>query len=43
MTAAYHGIEEGSYEILVDELSRTVRAGLSGPLDGLYPALARTA
>ncbi len=42
VASAYDGIEDGAYEILVDEFSRTVRAGLSGPLDGLYPALART-
>lgn len=42
ITAAYDGIESNEYEILADDLSRQVRAGIGGPLDALYPALART-
>lgn len=42
VAAAYDGIEAGDYEILADDLSRQVRAGIGGPLDVLYPALART-
>ena len=42
VAAAYDGIDAGDYEILADDLSRQVRAGIGGPLDALYPALART-
>jgi NAD(P)-dependent dehydrogenase (short-subunit alcohol dehydrogenase family) len=38
--AALDGIEAGEYEVLVDDWTRQVRAGLSGPLTELYPALA---
>ena len=38
--SAYDGIEAGSYEILADELSGRVKAGLAGPVDGRYPQLA---
>ncbi|AEB45511.1 SDR family oxidoreductase [Micromonospora maris] len=38
--SAYDGIEAGSYEILADELSGRVKAGLAGPVEGLYPQLA---
>lgn len=37
--AAYDGIEAGEYEILADEVSRNVKAGLAGPIVGLYPQL----
>jgi NAD(P)-dependent dehydrogenase (short-subunit alcohol dehydrogenase family) len=37
---ALDGIEAGAYETIADELSRSVRAGLSGPIVGLYPQLA---
>jgi NAD(P)-dependent dehydrogenase (short-subunit alcohol dehydrogenase family) len=37
---ALDGIEAGAYETVADELSRSVRAGLSGPIVGLYPQLA---
>lgn len=40
--AAYDGIEEGAYEILADELSGQVKAGLAGPIETLYPQLARS-
>jgi NAD(P)-dependent dehydrogenase (short-subunit alcohol dehydrogenase family) len=33
--------EAGEYEVLADETSRQVRAGLSAPLEALYPQLAR--
>ncbi|MGW4525771.1 SDR family oxidoreductase [Amycolatopsis sp. NPDC004378] len=36
---ALDGVEQGRFEVLVDDLSRNVRAGLSGDLAGLYPAL----
>jgi NAD(P)-dependent dehydrogenase (short-subunit alcohol dehydrogenase family) len=40
--SAYDGIEAGAYEILADELSGQVKAGLAGPIEGLYPQLARS-
>ncbi|BBH17753.1 short-chain dehydrogenase [Nocardioides baekrokdamisoli] len=36
---AYDGIESGAYEVLADELSGQVKAGLAGPIEGLYPQL----
>ncbi|MDW5329928.1 SDR family oxidoreductase [Plantactinospora sp. KLBMP9567] len=38
--SAYDGIEAGSYEILADELSGQVKAGLAAPIEALYPQLA---
>jgi NAD(P)-dependent dehydrogenase (short-subunit alcohol dehydrogenase family) len=38
--AILRAVEAGDHELLVDDLSRTVRAALSGPLSALYPALA---
>jgi NAD(P)-dependent dehydrogenase (short-subunit alcohol dehydrogenase family) len=40
--ATLDGIEAGDYEVLADETARHVRAALSGPLTGLYPALVTT-
>ncbi len=37
---AIDGIEAGDYEIVADEISRQVLAGLSAGVDGLYPQLA---
>jgi len=37
--AAYDGLEAGSFEVNADELSRNVKAGLSAPVEALYPAL----
>lgn len=37
---AIDGIEGGAYEVLVDDVSRQVKAGLSGDLAALYPQLA---
>lgn len=37
--AAYDGVETGEYEVLADNLSRRVKAGLAGPLKVLYPQL----
>lgn len=34
---AYEGLEKGSFEILADEISRQVKSGLAGPIEGLYP------
>lgn len=36
---ALDGVEQGRFEVLADDVSRNVRAGLSGDLTGLYPAL----
>jgi len=33
---AYAGLEAGEFEVLADELSRNVKAGLAGPIEGLY-------
>jgi NAD(P)-dependent dehydrogenase (short-subunit alcohol dehydrogenase family) len=38
--AALDGVSQGRFEVLADDVSRNVRAGLSGDLAGLYPALA---
>lgn len=37
---AYDGIEAGDHEILADELSKQVKAGLAEPVEVLYPQLA---
>jgi len=39
---AYDGIESGSYEILADDLSGQVKAGLAAPIEALYPQLSRS-
>jgi NAD(P)-dependent dehydrogenase (short-subunit alcohol dehydrogenase family) len=39
---AYDGIESGSYEILADDLSGQVKAGLAAPIEALYPQFSRT-
>lgn len=39
---AYDGLEAGAYEILADDLSAQVKAGLAGPVEVLYPQLGRT-
>lgn len=36
---ALDGVAAGQYEILADDISRTVRGALSGPLENLYPSL----
>jgi hypothetical protein len=41
VTAALDAVEDGRLEVLVDDLSRHVRAALSGELEDLYPALRR--
>jgi NAD(P)-dependent dehydrogenase (short-subunit alcohol dehydrogenase family) len=40
VAAALDGLQAGEHEVLVDAFARRVRAGLSGPLTDLYPALA---
>lgn len=37
---ALDGVGQGRFEVLADDVTRNVRAGLSGDLAGLYPALA---
>lgn len=38
---AYDGIEAGDFEILADDVSRQVKAGLAAPIEALYPQLVR--
>jgi hypothetical protein len=33
------GVEKGEFEVVADEVSRRVRAGLSGGIAGQYPQL----
>ncbi len=40
VSQAYAGLLAGDYEVLADDVSRQVRAGLAGPIDQLYPQLA---
>jgi len=40
VAAIYDALEAGEHEVLADQVSRDVRAGLSAPLTALYPALA---
>ncbi|HWU23051.1 MAG TPA: SDR family oxidoreductase [Nocardioides sp.] len=37
---AYDGVESGAYEVLADDISRQVKAGLAAPVTALYPQLA---
>lgn len=37
---AYDAVEAGDHEVLADEVSRQVKAGLAGPVTTLYPQLA---
>ncbi|KMS85221.1 MULTISPECIES: SDR family oxidoreductase [Streptomyces] len=37
---ALDGVEAGAYEVLADDISRQVKAGLSGDLAAMYPQLA---
>lgn len=39
--SAYDGLEDGAYEILADQLSADVKAGLAQPIEALYPQLSR--
>ncbi|MEK6310353.1 MAG: SDR family oxidoreductase [Curtobacterium sp.] len=41
VAAIWDAVEAGEHEVLADEVSRNVRAGLSAPLPALYPALAQ--
>lgn len=37
---SFDGLEQGDYEVIVDEVSAGVKRGLSGPISDLYPVLA---
>ncbi|MCW2784270.1 MAG: short chain dehydrogenase [Marmoricola sp.] len=39
VAAAYAGLAAGEFEVLADELSRQVKAGLAAPVTALYPQL----
>lgn len=39
VAAVWDAVEAGEHEVLADQVSRDVRAGLSAPLTALYPAL----
>ncbi len=43
VAAALDGVESGAWEVLVDEVSRQVKSGLSAPIEVLYPALVEPA
>jgi NAD(P)-dependent dehydrogenase (short-subunit alcohol dehydrogenase family) len=38
--AAYDGLEAGAHEVLADDVSRRVKAGLAAPVEALYPQIA---
>ncbi|ALV41915.1 short-chain dehydrogenase [Pseudarthrobacter sulfonivorans] len=40
--AVFDAVEAGEYEVIADETTATVKAGLSGPVETLYPELRRT-
>jgi NAD(P)-dependent dehydrogenase (short-subunit alcohol dehydrogenase family) len=40
---AYDGLEQGAHEVLADQVSRDVKAGLAGPIEQLYPQLGAVA
>lgn len=39
VAAAYDGLERGEHEVLADEVSRQIKAGLAAPVTALYPQL----
>jgi NAD(P)-dependent dehydrogenase (short-subunit alcohol dehydrogenase family) len=39
VSTIWDAVEAGEHEVLADEISRNVRAGLSAPLSALYPSL----
>lgn len=39
VSAVYDAVEAGEYEVLADPLTRKVKAGLSAPIEELYPQL----
>jgi hypothetical protein len=40
---SFDGLEQGDYEVIVDDITAGVKLGLSGAILGLYPALAANA
>jgi NAD(P)-dependent dehydrogenase (short-subunit alcohol dehydrogenase family) len=42
VAATFDGLEAGAYEVLGDDVSANVKAALSGPIEDLYPQLARS-
>jgi NAD(P)-dependent dehydrogenase (short-subunit alcohol dehydrogenase family) len=42
VTKVYDAVEAGEHEVIADELSAQVKAGLSGPVEALYPELRGT-
>jgi hypothetical protein len=40
---AFDGLEQGEYEVIVDDITAGVKRGLSGPIVDLYPALTANA
>lgn len=36
---ALDAVQQGQYEVLADQVSRQIKAGLAGDVTGLYPAL----
>lgn len=40
VAAIWDAVDAGEHEVLADQISRDVRAGLSAPLVALYPGLA---
>ena len=43
VTQAYDALDDGAYEVLADDLSARLKAGLAGPLTQLYPGLSAPA
>jgi len=42
VTKVYDAVEAGEHEVIADALSAQVKAGLSGPVEALYPELRGT-
>lgn len=41
VAVTYDGLESGAHEVIADDASANVKAGLSGPIEALYPQLTR--
>ena len=42
MRAVFDAVEEGEYKVLADDTSVQLKAGLSAPIEAVYPQLAGT-
>ena len=42
VAAVFDGVEQGAYEIVADDISAQVKAGLAAPIEVLYPQLQQT-